>query len=104
MDRLQQITQYISKIASDERLKPIHLAFAFALCNGWIVAQFQQPYRVSRSGLMQASRIRSKATYHRVIRELQSFGYLKYNPSYHPMKASQVRLVTGDELQIDGNR
>lgn len=101
MDRLQQLTLYISKVIADDRLKPIHIALSLALCDVWIVEQFQQPYRVSRRVLMQASRIRSKATYHRVIKELQSFGHLKYNPSYHPAKASRVRLVTDDELQID---
>lgn len=43
---------------------------------------------------MSASRIRSKATYHKVIRELQFFGYLKYQPSYHPVKGSAIELST----------
>lgn len=104
MDRLQQLTNYIKKVTSDARLKPIHIALSLALCDVWIVEQFQQPYRVSRRVLMQASRIRSKATYHKVIKELQSFGYIKYNPSYHPVKASQVLLVITDELQIEYNK
>jgi hypothetical protein len=27
------------------------------------------------------------------MKELQSFGYLKYNPSYHPFKASEVEIL-----------
>jgi hypothetical protein len=104
MDRLQQLTNYIKKVTSDARLKPIHIAMALALCDVWIVKQFQQPYRVSRRALMQASKIRSKATYHRVIKELQSFGYLKYNPSYHPINASQVVLVMKDQSPMDCNK
>lgn len=41
---------------------------------------------------MEASRIRSRATYHKVIRELQEFGYLKYFPSYHPVEGSKVEI------------
>jgi hypothetical protein len=104
MDKLQKLTQYISKVVADDRLKPIHIAMAFALCDVWIIEQFQQPYRVSRRVLMQASKIRSKATYHKVIRELQTFGYLKYNPSYHPINASKVVLVMKDQSPMDCNR
>jgi len=103
MERLQQITHYIRTVASDGRLKPIHIALSFALCNGWIASQFQQPYRVSRKGLMQASRIRSKATYHKVIKDLQSYGYLKYYPSYHPKNASQVIIIARNELLVKRN-
>ncbi len=45
---------------------------------------------------MAASRIQSKATYHKVMKDLQAFGYLKYTPSYHPIKGSSVALVIRD--------
>jgi hypothetical protein len=41
---------------------------------------------------MRASRIQSKATYHKTLRDLQAFGYVEYHPSYHPVKASSVTL------------
>jgi hypothetical protein len=45
---------------------------------------------------MAASRIQSRATYHKVMKDLQAFGYLEYAPSYHPVKGSSVRLVIRD--------
>ena len=42
---------------------------------------------------MAASRIQSKATYHKIMKDLQAFGYLKYTPSYHPVRGSAVGLV-----------
>ncbi len=42
---------------------------------------------------MAASHIQSRATYHKVMKDLQAFGYLKYTPSYHPVKGSSVGLV-----------
>jgi hypothetical protein len=45
---------------------------------------------------MAASRIQSRATYHKVVKDLQAFGYLKYTPSYHPVKGSAVSLVIPD--------
>ena len=92
MERGEQITGFINSLVSDERLRPIHIALSTALCHAWIASQFQQPYSVSRSQLMQACRIHSKATYHKTLRELQAFGYVEYHPSYHPVKASSVTL------------
>src|SRR5690606_40290998 len=91
MDRLQQLTDYFNRVASDNRLKPVHISLFMALCHAWITSNFQCPYHISRRRLMSASRIRSKGTYHKVIRELQFFGYLKYQPSYHPVKGSAIR-------------
>lgn len=94
MDGYQELSLFINRIASDTRLKPIHLALSTALCQAWIVNQFQNSYHVSRRKLMRASRIHSKATYHKTLHELMSFGYLEYYPSYHPIHGSLVRLMT----------
>lgn len=93
MEELQLLTHFIQKVASDNRLKPVHISLSLALCNSWIRSRFQRHYRISRRTLMMAARIRSKATYHKTIKELQRFGYLKYFPSYHPVKASEVELL-----------
>ena len=42
---------------------------------------------------MKAAHIQSIVTYHKVIGELQAFGYLHYLPSYHPLKGSAVSLI-----------
>ena len=98
MERGEQLSVFINSLVSDARLRPIHIALSTALCHAWIASQFQQPYSVSRSQLMQASRIQSKATYHKTLRELQVFGYLEYTPSYHPHNGSSVRLKTPDRI------
>jgi hypothetical protein len=42
---------------------------------------------------MKLAKIHSKATYHKVIHELVSHGYILYNPSYHPAIGSEVSLL-----------
>jgi hypothetical protein len=96
MDKLQQLTRYINRIISDDRLTPVHISLCMALCHTWVTSQFQLPFRISRRLLMRASRIRSKATYHKIIWELQLFGYLQYFPSYHPINASRVIILVND--------
>lgn len=92
MEREDQIFNFINSVVSDTRLRPLHIALSTALCQAWITSEFQQTYHVSRRRLMLASRIQSKATYHKILRELQAFGYVEYHPSYHPVKASSVTL------------
>ncbi|MEQ1584932.1 MAG: hypothetical protein ABL895_03575 [Cyclobacteriaceae bacterium] len=93
MDNHARLTTYLHKIVSDRRLKPVHLSLSLAICDTWINNHFDQPFRISRSELMRASRIRSYATYHKTLKELQKTGYLTYTPSYHPVKASSVCLL-----------
>jgi hypothetical protein len=40
--------------------------------------------------LMGYSRIASVATYHKCIRELDEYGYIGYQPSYHPVNGSLI--------------
>jgi hypothetical protein len=69
---------------------------------------------------MKVSKIQSKATYHKCIRELNDFGYLSYHPSYNPFKGSlvylfnfqsavnkvnkQPKIETSSELAVNGYR
>lgn len=92
MENLEQLSCFISRVASDLRLRPTHISLYVALCDAWIVNHFPNVFNVSRGRLMNAAHIRSVATYHKVIVDLQVFGYLDYCPSYHPVKGSRVRL------------
>jgi hypothetical protein len=93
MDKYDQLTHFINRMVSDNRLKPVHISLSIALCHSWITNQFRRSYKVSRGILMKDSRIRSKATYHKALNELQKYGYFKYFPSYHPQKASEIEIL-----------
>ncbi len=47
---------------------------------------------VSRKRIMELVHINSFVTYHKIIKELQLFGYIVYVPSYHPVKCSSIFL------------
>jgi hypothetical protein len=93
MDKLNQLTHYLNRVALDVRLKPTHIAVYFALCNQWIACNCQDRFSVTRRQLMRTAHIKSIATYHKVINQLQRFGYLHYAPSYHPQQGSSVSLI-----------
>jgi hypothetical protein len=93
METPDRLSYFISRAASDERLKPTHISLYVALCDAWIMSGFQLCYNVSRKQLMTLSRIQSKTTYHKTMSELISMGYIHYSPSYHPMEGSKVSLL-----------
>ena len=100
METPERLSYFISRVASDERLKPTHISLCVALCHAWIMNRFQQGYNVSRSKLMMSSRIQSKTTYHKTISELASMGYIHYHPSYHPIAGSKVSLLNQDDQKV----
>jgi hypothetical protein len=93
METLSQLSDLISRVASDERLKPTHVALYVALCHSWIANRFEKCYSVSRRQMMLLSRIQSKSTYHKAISDLVDMGYISYHPSYHPKEGSKVTLL-----------
>jgi hypothetical protein len=101
-DNFPQLSHYIDKMVADNRLQPVHISLSLALFHSWTADQLRSPFKVTRKILMKSSHIRSKATYHKAIKELQLFGYLRYCPSYHPINASQAEiLVNGEPLNWD---
>jgi len=80
----------IRRIRADERLLATHVSLFTALFVQWQRNRFVNPFRVTRKELMAFSKIASIATYHKCIRELDEFGYIRYQPSYHPTLGSLV--------------
>jgi hypothetical protein len=97
MDKFPQLSRYLDKLVSDNRLKLVHISLSLALFHSCMANKLRSPFKVTRKILMKSSHIRSKATYHKAIKELQLFGYLRYRPSYHPINASQAELLVNGE-------
>jgi len=53
----------------------------------------QDPFSISRSEMMENAKIQSNATYHKCVRDLVKFGYIRYVPSYHPVIGSLVWII-----------
>jgi hypothetical protein len=69
-------TIWLRRMSKDKRLLATHISLYTALFVCW-----------QRLGF---SKIASVATYHKCIKELDEFGYIHYQPSYHPKLGSQV--------------
>lgn len=100
MNYIRHLAGFFDRVAKDDRLGPLHVSMYVSLFQFWNASRFKNPISISRSELMRVSKICSKATYHKCIKELNEYGYLRYQPSFNPIRGSLVYLFnfeSGDE-------
>ena len=95
MKLTNQLDQFLRTAANDGRLLPSHVGLYTAMFY-YSTNKPGDHFRVSRKMLMRFSRIKSIATYHKCIKELVAYGYIEYQPSYDPYRASSVALLKYD--------
>ena len=81
MNYIKHLTGFFSRIANEEAIFPTHISLYLALFQSWNVNRFKNPISISRDEMMKVSRIASKATYHKCIKELQLLGFIDYLPN-----------------------
>jgi len=79
--------------AKDERITVWHMAIMFGILQLSKVDQTFNPIFISRKKVMELSHISSIVTYHKCIKELQEYGYIRYRPSYHPGIRSKIEII-----------
>ena len=93
MHQLQAIQGFFSAIADDPRINTTHISLYMALLKIWGERQFQNPFRVFSYEVMPVCKISGIATYHKSIRELHQYGYIRYVPSYYRLTGSMVSII-----------
>jgi len=91
-------SKLLKRMEKDSRLLPTHLSLFTGLFVCWQRNGFVSPFSVTRKTLMAFSKIASVATYHKCIRELDEYDYIRYQPSYHPKEGSLVYWPDGQAV------
>lgn len=92
MNYIKHLTGFFEKVVLDKALNPTHVSLYMALFQFWNCNRFKNPISINRDEVMRISKISSKATYHKCLKNLHSLGYINYEPSYNPFKGSHVIL------------
>jgi hypothetical protein len=87
---LNGYSDIIKRMGTDERVFATHVSLFTALFIFWQRHGFVSPFSITRKTVMTFSKIASIATYHKCIRELDKYGYIRYQPSFHPAKGSLI--------------
>ncbi len=80
------------QFSKDSRLNPTHISLYIALFQIWNDYHFTESFYVNRSEVMELSKVGSKTTYHRCIKELSYWNYLLYTPSHNPFRGSRIKM------------
>nr|WP_298655841.1 transcriptional regulator [uncultured Flavobacterium sp.] len=97
MNYIKHLTGFFEKVALDRTLNPTHVSLYIALFQFWNCNRFKNPISISRDEVMRISKISSKATYHKCLKNLHALGYIDYQPSYNPFRGSHVILFNFSE-------
>jgi len=99
MHQLQPVEDFFSAIADDPRINTTHISLYMALLKIWGERRFQNPIRVFSYEVMPVCKISGIATYHKSIRELHEFGYIRYVPSYYRFSRSSVYMFNTEIMK-----
>jgi hypothetical protein len=94
----------MNQFSNDSRLNPTHISLYLALFYIWNYNRFPKDFFINREEVMSQSKIGSKSTYHRCVKELTHWKYIIYSPSHNPFKGSRVKLLqfgTSEKLGMD---
>ncbi len=92
MNYIQHLNARFVDFYDDGRMHPGHFSLYMALFFYWNLHRFPEEFYANRTELMNMSKIGSKSTYHRLLKELQDFGYIAYRPARSPHELSTVAL------------
>jgi archaellum component FlaD/FlaE len=97
MNYIKHLTGFFNKINNEANLNPTHISLYLALFQCWNVNRFKNPTGISREEIMKSSKINSKATYHKCMKELELLGFMVYNPTFNPHSCSNIIMANFSE-------
>uniref|UniRef100_UPI00404B52FA hypothetical protein n=2 Tax=Gelidibacter sp. TaxID=2018083 RepID=UPI00404B52FA len=89
---ITHLNNFFLKLSKDTRLNTTHVSMYMALFNFWNQARFSSEFFINRNEVMTLSRIGSKGTYHKCIKDLSDWKYIIYMPSKNPNIGSKIKM------------
>lgn len=96
MDRLGYLSDFFEAIETDARISITHIGIYAALLQYHIQAGSINPIQVFSHEIMSIAKISSAITYHKYVRDLSDYGYIRYEPSFNRTKGSRIYFVERD--------
>lgn len=107
MNYIRHLNGIFIAFTKDSRLNTTHISLYWALFHFANINRFPEFFHIDRAEIMKISKIGSKGTYHKCLKELHHWKYIHYSPSYNPYKGSKINLFdfgTSTGQVSDGHR
>ena len=88
----EALNAFLHSARTDKRLTSVHICLYCVLVRFWLKNECKNPVAITRKKVMGFAKV-SVATYHRVIGDLHTHGYIDYCPSFNPATGSFVYLT-----------
>jgi hypothetical protein len=89
----ESLSVFFAGIEKDLRIGSIHLGLFAALLRYYSLSGFVNPISAYSYQIMPLAKIAASTTYHRCIRELSQFGYIRYERSFKKNTPSCIYLL-----------
>jgi len=93
MEQKQVLAGFFRAISGDPRIGVSHVSLYCALLQCKDEEESLSPIMVRSTEVMRIAKILSLGTYHKCIKDLNDFGYIRYLPCFNHRKKSKVYLV-----------
>jgi len=96
MNYIRHLNGFFVRLAEDKRMSSYHISLYFSLFQQWNADRFGDQFVISRTEIMEMSRLGSVNTYARCMKELSQWGYIQYIPSSNIHSGSRVSCIRFD--------
>ncbi|SDW50292.1 hypothetical protein SAMN05444410_103138 [Hydrobacter penzbergensis] len=93
MDRLCYLSDFFEAIGTDARISITHIGIYAALLQYRVQNDFANPIQAFSHEILTIAKLSSAITYHKCVRELSEYGYIRYEPSFNKNKGSKIYFV-----------
>ena len=93
MDRLYYLSDFFEAIGTDARISITHIGIYAALLQYRVQNDFANPIQAFSHEILTIAKLSSAITYHKCVRELSEYGYIRYEPSFNKNKGSKIYFV-----------
>ena len=92
MEALKPLSDFFLAIENDCRISTTHIGIYAALLQYWKEQQYVNPFQVFSYEIMEKAKISASTTYHKCIKDLSGYWYIRYIPSYKRNQGSKVYI------------
>jgi len=93
MNYIRHLHAFYQSIKKDDSLSALHVTLYLALFQYWNYNRFGNPFPVDRGGLMLLSKIKTKNSYHKCLKELHQKRFIIYHPSNSKFIKAKVSMI-----------
>ncbi|MGB8704035.1 MAG: hypothetical protein WCD31_03285 [Gillisia sp.] len=93
---IRHLNGVLRKFSDDPKITSSHRSLYLAFFELWNQKHFPLTIMINSKKVMALAKIHSRTTYHKLLRELKMWGYLKYHPSTNPQMGSLVEMFRFD--------